>query len=217
MPVWQPVTTATCRMTTSLHKFAFKAQDGSWHSTVFTLRWEPQVIRLSERAKPVVRGELPAAATAMWSKRWRLPPTAPIPIAAVGTAIARRRTARFAAFRQHRRYSSRDCRTFPNSTKSPPLAADRHGLRKGPIRADNFEEPHHDDVPSILTGQFAILRATAGNDKGLARLAAPGSCRRGDIRFGNPGLVDLASPRGSGAKDSLAAYRRDGDGCGPLG
>jgi cytochrome c nitrite reductase small subunit len=37
------------------HKFAFKAEDGLWHSTVFTMRWEPQVIRLSARAKPVVQ------------------------------------------------------------------------------------------------------------------------------------------------------------------
>ena len=34
--------------------FAFKAEDGLWHSTVFTMRWEPQVIRLSQRAVPVV-------------------------------------------------------------------------------------------------------------------------------------------------------------------
>ena len=34
--------------------YAFKAEDGLWHSTVFTMRWEPQVIRLSERAIPVV-------------------------------------------------------------------------------------------------------------------------------------------------------------------
>lgn len=37
-----------------LSKYAFKAQDGLWHSTVFTMRWEPQVIRLSRRAVPVV-------------------------------------------------------------------------------------------------------------------------------------------------------------------
>ncbi|MEI8371324.1 MAG: cytochrome c nitrite reductase small subunit [Planctomycetota bacterium] len=37
------------------HKFSFKAQDGLWHSTVFTAGWEPQVIRISERAKPVVQ------------------------------------------------------------------------------------------------------------------------------------------------------------------
>jgi cytochrome c nitrite reductase small subunit len=36
------------------HHYAFKAQDGLWHSTVFTMRWEPQAIRMSERAKPVV-------------------------------------------------------------------------------------------------------------------------------------------------------------------
>jgi cytochrome c nitrite reductase small subunit len=36
--------------------YAFKAKDGLWHSTVFTMRWEPQVIRLSERAVPVVEG-----------------------------------------------------------------------------------------------------------------------------------------------------------------
>jgi len=32
----------------------FKARDGLWHATVFTMRWEPQVIRLSNRAIPVV-------------------------------------------------------------------------------------------------------------------------------------------------------------------
>jgi cytochrome c nitrite reductase small subunit len=37
------------------HKYAFKAEDGLWHATVFTARWEPQVIRLSARAKPVVQ------------------------------------------------------------------------------------------------------------------------------------------------------------------
>lgn len=35
---------------------AFKAKDGLWHSTVFTMRWEPQVIRLSSMAVPVVQG-----------------------------------------------------------------------------------------------------------------------------------------------------------------
>lgn len=34
--------------------YAFKAMDGLWHSTVFTMHWEPQVIRLSPRAIPVV-------------------------------------------------------------------------------------------------------------------------------------------------------------------
>jgi cytochrome c nitrite reductase small subunit len=34
--------------------WAFKAKDGLWHSTVFTMRWEPQVIRLSKGAIPVV-------------------------------------------------------------------------------------------------------------------------------------------------------------------
>jgi cytochrome c nitrite reductase small subunit len=34
--------------------YAFKAEDGLWHSTVFTMRWEPQAIKLSERAVPVV-------------------------------------------------------------------------------------------------------------------------------------------------------------------
>jgi cytochrome c nitrite reductase small subunit len=38
-----------------LHKLAFKAQDGMWHATVFTMRWEPQVIKLSDRARPVVQ------------------------------------------------------------------------------------------------------------------------------------------------------------------
>ena len=35
-------------------QYGFKAQDGLWHATVFTMRWEPQVIRLSARAAPVV-------------------------------------------------------------------------------------------------------------------------------------------------------------------
>jgi cytochrome c nitrite reductase small subunit len=34
--------------------YAFKAKDGLWHSTAFTLRWEPEAIRLSPRAVPVV-------------------------------------------------------------------------------------------------------------------------------------------------------------------
>jgi len=36
--------------------YGFKAKDGLWHATVFTLRWEPQVIRLSRGAIPVVEG-----------------------------------------------------------------------------------------------------------------------------------------------------------------
>ena len=32
----------------------FEAKDGLWHATVFTMRWEPQVIRLSAAAIPVV-------------------------------------------------------------------------------------------------------------------------------------------------------------------
>jgi len=35
-------------------QYGFKAKDGLWHATVFTMRWEPQVIRLSVRAAPVV-------------------------------------------------------------------------------------------------------------------------------------------------------------------
>lgn len=36
-------------------KYAFKAMDGMKHSTVFTLGTQPQVLELSERAKPVVQ------------------------------------------------------------------------------------------------------------------------------------------------------------------
>jgi cytochrome c nitrite reductase small subunit len=35
-------------------QYAFKAKDGMWHATVFTMRWEPQVIRISPGAVPVV-------------------------------------------------------------------------------------------------------------------------------------------------------------------
>ncbi len=37
-------------------KYAYKAQDGMKHSYVFTVRGEPQVLELSERAMPVVQG-----------------------------------------------------------------------------------------------------------------------------------------------------------------
>jgi len=39
-----------------LAHYGFKAKDGLWHATVFTMRWEPQVIRLSKGAIPVVEG-----------------------------------------------------------------------------------------------------------------------------------------------------------------
>jgi cytochrome c nitrite reductase small subunit len=35
-------------------QYGFKAKDGLWHATVFTMRWEPQTIRLSRSAVPVV-------------------------------------------------------------------------------------------------------------------------------------------------------------------
>lgn len=37
-----------------LSMLAFEARDGLWHATVFTMRWEPQVMRLSDKAIPVV-------------------------------------------------------------------------------------------------------------------------------------------------------------------
>ena len=37
-----------------VHTYAFKARDGLYHSAIFTLRWEPQVIRMSQAAIPVV-------------------------------------------------------------------------------------------------------------------------------------------------------------------
>ncbi len=38
-----------------LHHYAFKAKDGMKHATIFTLRAEPQVIKMSEAAIPVVQ------------------------------------------------------------------------------------------------------------------------------------------------------------------
>jgi len=35
-------------------EYAFKAKDGLWHATVFTMRWEPQAIEMSADAIPVV-------------------------------------------------------------------------------------------------------------------------------------------------------------------
>lgn len=40
--------------TSLLAHYGFKAKDGLWHATVFTMRWEPQTIRLSAGAVPVV-------------------------------------------------------------------------------------------------------------------------------------------------------------------
>jgi cytochrome c nitrite reductase small subunit len=40
--------------TSLLAQYGFKAKDGLWHATVFTMRWEPQVIRISAGAVPVV-------------------------------------------------------------------------------------------------------------------------------------------------------------------
>ena len=41
--------------TNPIAQMAFKASDGAKHSYVFTVRAEPQVLRLSERARPVVQ------------------------------------------------------------------------------------------------------------------------------------------------------------------
>jgi cytochrome c nitrite reductase small subunit len=41
---------------TILNAYAFKARDGLYHSVIFTLRLEPQVIRMSRGAVPVVEG-----------------------------------------------------------------------------------------------------------------------------------------------------------------
>jgi cytochrome c nitrite reductase small subunit len=52
-------TVATCNdchvpHTSPLAHRYFEAKDGLWHSTVFTMRWEPQAITLSPAAVPVV-------------------------------------------------------------------------------------------------------------------------------------------------------------------
>jgi len=39
-----------------INKYLFKAQDGLRHSTIFTLRTEPQVIRIKEAGRDVVQG-----------------------------------------------------------------------------------------------------------------------------------------------------------------
>jgi cytochrome c nitrite reductase small subunit len=59
---WQPgshARVATCHdchvpHTSLAAEYIFTAKDGLWHSTVFTMRWEPQAIRLSPKAVPVV-------------------------------------------------------------------------------------------------------------------------------------------------------------------
>ncbi len=59
---WQHSSHARCATCNDCHvphdnvvkEYAFKAKDGLWHATVFTMRWEPQVIRISAGAVPVV-------------------------------------------------------------------------------------------------------------------------------------------------------------------
>jgi len=38
-----------------INKYLFKAQDGLRHATIFTMRWEPQVIQIKEAGKNVVQ------------------------------------------------------------------------------------------------------------------------------------------------------------------
>jgi cytochrome c nitrite reductase small subunit len=52
-------TVATCHdchvpHTSLAAEYGFAAKDGLWHATVFTMRWEPQAIRISPGAVPVV-------------------------------------------------------------------------------------------------------------------------------------------------------------------
>jgi len=59
---WQHSSHAECATCNDCHvphdsfvsQYAYKARDGLWHATVFTMRWEPQVIRMSPKAVPVV-------------------------------------------------------------------------------------------------------------------------------------------------------------------
>ena len=90
------------------HKFGFKAQDGLWHATVFTMRWEPQVIRLSDRAKPVVQANC-RRCHARVVEEVAISAHGTTPIATAGTAIARRRTGRSAACRRPPRSSNPAC------------------------------------------------------------------------------------------------------------
>ncbi|HLA83880.1 MAG TPA: cytochrome c nitrite reductase small subunit [Thermoguttaceae bacterium] len=61
---WQHSSHAECATCNDCHvphdsfvsQYAYKARDGLWHATVFTMHWEPQVIRLSKKAVPVVQG-----------------------------------------------------------------------------------------------------------------------------------------------------------------
>lgn len=48
-----------------LDALAFKARDGIYHSTIFTLRLEPEVIQLSSAAKPVVQSNCVRCHSAM--------------------------------------------------------------------------------------------------------------------------------------------------------
>jgi cytochrome c nitrite reductase small subunit len=38
----------------AFNKYFAKARAGTWHATVMTMRWEPQVIRMGERSIPIV-------------------------------------------------------------------------------------------------------------------------------------------------------------------
>jgi cytochrome c nitrite reductase small subunit len=59
---WRHSSHAACATCNDCHvphdslfrQYAYKARDGLWHATVFTMRWEPQAIQMSQKAKPVV-------------------------------------------------------------------------------------------------------------------------------------------------------------------
>ena len=61
---WQHSSHAECTTCNDCHvphdsfvsQYTYKARDGLWHATVFTMNWEPQVIRISDKAVPVVQG-----------------------------------------------------------------------------------------------------------------------------------------------------------------
>ncbi len=109
--------------------YAFKAEDGLWHATVFTMRWEPQVIRLSQRAVPVVENncrrchEQTIGGVALAEHG--------VATSAAGSAIARRRTAWCGACRPCPACFRRVWRRWARRTSVRGSAAECRGARGG--------------------------------------------------------------------------------------
>ena len=101
-------------------QYGFKAKDGLWHATVFTMRWEPQVDPAVGRRGAGGGEQLPPLPRRGDRRRGRRPHTSRA-ICAAGTAIAKCRTARCRSLRPRPACSSRDLPRVPEPIQQPTI------------------------------------------------------------------------------------------------